>query len=70
MKSFHEAMTCCPKCDSPLIRGPIYRTARRLTSDCPWDPKQSVIFLNEEHMVWTCGKCGYEETTRCMDHNE
>ena len=50
-------MTKCPKCGSRRINGPHYVTQRGL-------------FDQRDGLRYSCGKCGYNETTNTLEQDE
>ncbi len=61
MKAYDEHMLHCPKCGGLSILGP--------TFSCGSIHGGMLETIRvPESMLWTCGKCGFKEHTRCKDH--
>ncbi len=50
MRPYDEHMKSCPKCGANSIVGPTYIKPGG---------------MEEEHMLWKCGTCGYIQYTEC-----
>ena len=46
---------CCPKCGGWSVYGPYYRGPEDTT------------YGKGERLVYLCAKCGYEQSTPCLD---
>jgi predicted nucleic-acid-binding Zn-ribbon protein len=60
LRPYDSHMKWCPKCGSHDFKLPRYVPARSLHCG-------AIAYKEPEHMIWECRRCGYSETTACLD---